>query len=271
MSRLSFYDSHYSTLTDEVHQQVRREAFGEDLGQTSFLTTDELQRFSEWLAVQSTSKVLEIRSGSGIPALRIAQATGCSVLGLDINEIAIASANEISQLQGFASQVRFQNTDVRQPLPFEDCTFDAVFSIDTIILIPHRFELLKELYRVLRPGGRVLYTDTTVISGFISNDEIAARSFIGYYEFSPPGENERVLERSGFELVCRVDVTENVAKVSKRWYDARSRRQNELVQIEGPEIFERTQRSLSTICVISAERRLCRVAFVAFKPNDQRA
>lgn len=267
MSDVSFYDKHYSTSADEIYTQIRLEVFGEDLGQTSFLTADEYRQFFLWLGLEPASRVLEIGSGSGLPALYMAQTTGCSVLGLDINEIAVTSASKICLAQGLSLRVQFQRVDVRDPLPLGDCSFDAIVSIDAVILIPNRLRLLQELYRVLRPGGRILYTDTTVVTGLVSNEEIAARSFISYYEFAPPGENERLLRQAGFKLERTEDVTKNVEIISRRWHDAREKRQGELIQIENTATFECLQRFHSVVYSLSTERRLSRIAFVACKPE----
>jgi len=68
------------------------------------------------------------------------------------------------------------------------------------------------MYRILKPGaGRMLFSDALVIGGVISHDEIAARSSIGFYLFSPPGENERLIRSAGFSDIKVVDTTENAA------------------------------------------------------------
>ena len=53
-------------------------------------------------------------------------------------------------------------------------------------IFPGRLALLRELWRVLKPGGRMIFSDALVVGGTLSNEEIATRSLIGYYLFVPP-------------------------------------------------------------------------------------
>ena len=120
------------------------------------------------------------------------------LIGLDINATGVRNANQLALARGLASQARFEQCDVSKGLSFDDKTFDAVFSNDVLCHLPGRPVVLGEMFRVLRPGGRMLFSDALVIGGMISKEEIATRSSIGFYVYSPPGENERLIERASF-------------------------------------------------------------------------
>src|SRR5947208_501369 len=79
------YDANYGNFQTDLYEQIRREAFGEDIGQSSWLTADEQDRFLGWLNLSPGKTVLDIACGSGGPVLRIAERTGCSVTGVDIH------------------------------------------------------------------------------------------------------------------------------------------------------------------------------------------
>ena len=260
---VDLYDSAYGNFAAEVFEQVRREAFGEDIGQNSWLTADEYLRFFERLKPQSSSNVLEVACGSGGPALFMARTTGCRILGIDNNENAIATANKMAREQRLDSQIRFQLANAGEPLPFEDETFDSIVCIDAINHLPNRSKVFAEWRRVLKLKGRILFTDPIVVTGLLSSEEIAVRSSIGYFLFAPVGENEKLLEKAGFALLRCEDVTENEAKVSKRWLDARARRRDALIKIEGEKTFEGLQRFLEVVYRLSSERRLSRFVFAA--------
>ena len=131
--------------------------------------------------------------------------------------------------------------------------------------IRDRASVLRDWHRVLRNGGRALFTDALVITGIVSHEEIANRSAIGFYLFVPPGENERLLEGAGFRILGVQDVTQNAADISRRRHDARARYRAELVKREGDENFDGLQRFLMGVHTLSAERRLSRFAYLAEK------
>jgi SAM-dependent methyltransferase len=262
---VDLYDSAYGNFTAAILEQVRREAFGEDIGQNSWLTADEYLRFFKWLELKSSSNVLEVACGSGNPALFMARTTGCQVTGIDNNENGIVTANKTAHAQGLDSRVRFRLADAGQPLPFEDELFDSIVCIDAINHLPNRPRVLAEWHRVLNSDGRILFTDPIVVTGVLSSEEIASRSSIGYFLFAPLGEDERLLKEAGFELVRCEDVTENEVTVSKRWHDARAKRRDDLLKIEGENRFDGLQRFLSVVYRLSSERRLSRFVFMARK------
>jgi SAM-dependent methyltransferase len=132
--------------------------------------------------------------------------------------------------------------------------------------IANRAGALAEWYRVLRPGGRMLYTDAMVVTGPVSNVELATRSSIGFYLYVPPGENERLIRGAGFDLEGVADLTAGAESVSKRWHDARARHREAMAGIEGDANFDGLQRFLACVHAVSRERRLSRFLYVARKP-----
>ncbi len=191
---------------------------------------------------------------------------GPRCVGVDINQRAIEAASNRAQKQGPTSQVSFQLADAANQLPFPEQSFDAIFCNDSINHLPRRLEVLRDWNRLLRPGGRLLYTDPIVVTGQLTNEEIKDRSSIGFFVFSPVGCNEDLLRESGFLLVEVRDLTEAVASVAKRWRDARAKTRTELVQLEGEATFDGLQHFLHTVHVLAKERRLSRYMYLASKP-----
>ena len=268
LAKVDLYDSAYGNYESAFYRQVRIETYGEDFGQTSWVTTEESEEIPQLLGLRPDSFVLEVGCGSGGYALHLGEKVGCRVTGLDINEPGIRNANQLALARGLASQVRFEQCDASKSLAFDDNTFDAVFSNDVLCHLPGRPEVLVEIFRVLKPGGRLLFSDALVIGGMVSHEEIATRSSIGFYVYSPPGENERLMERATFRDIRVRDTTENAARIAKRWFEAREKRREELVAAEGRANFEGLQRFLSCVHVLTSERRLLRYLYVARKSAE---
>jgi len=263
--RVDLFYNTYGHFSDPVSRLIRRDTFGEDIGQNSWVTVDEYNRFISWLGLSSSHHVLEIASGSGGPALYLARKTGCRVTGIDANESGVATATRLAADSDRGEQVRFMVSDANLPLPFEDGLFDALLCVDSMNHFPDRLAVLREWHRVLRDGHRAVFTDPVVITGPVTNDELALRSSIGLFLFAPPGVNERLIEQAGFHLVRQEDVTGNAALVSGRWHQAREAHRSSLLETEGEARFENLQRFFGAVHRLTTERRLSRIAYVAEK------
>lgn len=260
---VDLYDSAYENYESETYREIRIKTYGEDFGQTSWVTTEESEEIPRLLALNGDSYVLEIGCGSGGYALHLAEKIGCRILGLDLNVPGVRNANRLALAKNLASRACFENQDVSKILPLKDSTFDAVFSNDVLCHLPDRAGVLREMLRVTKPGGRMLFSDGLVIGGMVSYDEMRIRSSIGFYVYSPPGENERLIREAGFRFVRAVDTTENAASIAKRWHDAREKRKAQLVALEGKGNFEGLQRFLSCVFKLCSERRLLRYLYIA--------
>jgi ubiquinone/menaquinone biosynthesis C-methylase UbiE len=100
-------------------------------------------------------RVLEVGCGHGGAASYLMRTLSpASYTGLDLNRAAVAYCRKRHDLPG----VDFVHGDA-QKMPFPDQTFDAVINVESSAAYPHFSRFLTEVARVLRPGGRFLYTD----------------------------------------------------------------------------------------------------------------
>ena len=145
---VDLYNGAYGNFEADVLSEIRRETYGEDLGQSSWITSDEYDQFCGWLGIDDKSVVLETACGSGGPALYLARKFGCVVTGIDINHEGVDNANRLAKVSGI-SNASFKLANVDKQFRFDDETFDAVICIDAANHFPNRLHVLP------RVGSRV--------------------------------------------------------------------------------------------------------------------
>ncbi|MEO8701848.1 MAG: methyltransferase domain-containing protein [Kofleriaceae bacterium] len=254
---VELYGASYGNFATQLYADIRRDAFGEDIGQTSWIGAAEQDRFIEWLELRAGTRLLDVACGSGGPTLRIARTTGATVTGIDLHEQGIAKARDQA-----GEGARFEVADAAAPLAFGDASFDAVICIDAINHLANRGAVFAEWRRVLAPGGRLVFTDPIVVTGLLTGDEMRIRSSIGYFVFAPAGIDETLLVAAGFTIERVEDRTENMARLARGWFEARRVREPDLRSIEGADTFAGQQRFLETAAILAEQRRLSRFAFL---------
>jgi len=261
------YDANYGNFQAELYAEIRREAFGEDIGQSSWLTAEEQDGFLPELGLSAGRLLLDIACGSGGPALRIAAKTGCSLVGIDVHADAISTAKALARERGLADRASFQLANAAERLLFADEHFDAITCIDAINHLPNRQRILADWARLLKPGGRLLFTDPITVTGPLTGEEVAVRSSIGFFSFVPVDYDRQLLAECGFHLITCQDATQNMADLAARRGAARASRSAVLRNIEGEETYQRQQDFFEVAARIARERRLSRFLYIARKPS----
>ena len=110
------------------------------------------------LAPQTGDHVLDIGAGIGGPARYIAATYGARVTGVDLTARFVEAANELTALCGLGQLATFVQADAAQ-LPFDDNQFDAAICFYVGMNLPDEAAVLAEARRVLKPGGRLVWTE----------------------------------------------------------------------------------------------------------------
>ena len=264
--RFEFYAAQYTRFESQVASDIRREVYGEDIGQQGWRSLDEQTIIANLVLESSPCHVLDIGCGSGGPSLSLVNQTGCRLTGVDVEVAGIERAGQQAMAQGLSHQARFEIADCSERLPYPDGAFDVVICIDTVLHLKDRFAALVDWDRVLRPQGRIIFTDAAVVTGSISIEELNIRASQGPFLLVPPGLNEEAVRASGLVLRRSEDRTRATAEIAARWHVARERRAVDLQKEEGEEWFTRRQRFLAMTAELAVSGRLSRFLYIADRP-----
>lgn len=124
---------------------------------TTVLTAPLARRLVSMAVIAPGQRVLDIGTGTGVVALEAARLAGAAgkVVGVDLSPKMLAAAETQSRAAGLVERVEFKAMDA-EALTFEDASFDAVVSLFALLHFPNPAMALREMFRVLKPGGTLV-------------------------------------------------------------------------------------------------------------------
>jgi cyclopropane fatty-acyl-phospholipid synthase-like methyltransferase len=260
--RAEGYESFYREFDSPLMRQLRREAYGEDIGQHSWVGAEELREDIQRLKLSPSSRLLDLGCGPCGPLTFILATVGCQGTGVDLSPSALQVGRVRAASLGIDASLSVQEADLNEPLSFGPRSFDAAISLDVVLHLRDREKFFDEVARLLPPGARFLVTDAGVVTGSVSNEEVRKRSAQGYTQFVAAGWNEELLESAGFRLIETENRTMSVLKNASGRLAAMQAHRTELDQVLGSTDFERQQDYLETIVELSRRRAVSRIMYL---------
>ncbi|KAL4959507.1 class I SAM-dependent methyltransferase [Aspergillus stella-maris] len=159
------------------------------------------------IGLKKGDKVLDLGCGRGRVAAHMAQYTGATVTGLNIDPNQVAQAKKFNESLGFDSNAFIQQDFNSLPLPFENDSFDAFYQIQALSLCKDLGALFREIYRIVKPGSRISLLDWVSLPGYEpSNTEHAelmrrVKPLIGAVGTPTPEILETALTEAGFTVI----------------------------------------------------------------------
>ena len=122
---------------------------------TEAFTTPLAKRIVELAQIRPTDRVLDVATGTGVVVRSIAAAhrPQGGILGVDLSDGMLSTAQAKATAAGYA--IEFLKTDA-EALDLPDASFDVVLSLFGLMHFPHPDAAIGQMFRVLKPGGRVV-------------------------------------------------------------------------------------------------------------------
>ncbi len=156
------------------------------------------------------ARVVDIGCGVGGPLVHIAKATGASITGLNFNAYQIERGRRAARRAGLEETCSFLLADYLD-VPLADGCFDSAYSFEAICHAPDRGLCLRELWRLVKPGGHIALTEWCLTAVFDGNDpihrDIRERVEFGNATPNLPTASEFVatVAAAGFEVLSSRD------------------------------------------------------------------
>eukprot|EP00929_Paragymnodinium_shiwhaense_P005907 TRINITY_DN1084_c0_g1_i1.p1 TRINITY_DN1084_c0_g1~~TRINITY_DN1084_c0_g1_i1.p1 ORF type:complete len:409 (+),score=83.22 TRINITY_DN1084_c0_g1_i1:110-1228(+) len=160
------------------------------------------------LSVRPGMKVLDVGCGRGRIAYHVATYTGAHVTGLNIDE------GQIDMAKGFAEsakllgkQLDFVQGNYNERLPFADNTFDALYHVQALTYAKDLRALLREMYRVVKPGAKISFLDWFKLPNYDGNNAThqkllrEVKAVIGAVWTPGPEDYHAALKDAGFTVL----------------------------------------------------------------------
>ena len=165
--------------------------------------------------VDSTKRVLDVGSGVGGTSRCLAREFGCRVTGIDLTDEYCRAAAMLTAKIGLTDLVDFRQGDATN-MPFQDDSFDVVWTEHVAMNIPDKRGLYREMYRVMKPGGTLaIYDILAGPSGPVHFPVPWARTPDTSFLVSPDQLRD-LLQETGFKVSAWSDTTD----MARAWFVA---------------------------------------------------
>ena len=253
------YNRTFEDFNHPLMQSFRELAYGEDIGQHSWTSADELRTICA--SIHRNSDIVDFGCGAGGPLTFIVKSTGCRGAGCDISDSAVQAARGRAKQMGISELVSFFRADCDSSLPLPSSEFDTAISIDVILHLRDRRAFLRQVNRILKPGGKFIFTDAGILTGIMTDAERERRTFFGYSDFVDQGFNERSIATAGLVIEGVFDSTNVLIANASGRLRARQVLWKELSSFEGPETFRKQISYLETVVDLAHRGVLSRFTY----------
>jgi len=225
------------------------------------LTEMMLQR----MPLKAGQHLIDVGCGLGRPSMRLARETGCKVTGITVSQVQVDEANQRAGASGLGERAIFKNADA-MAMPFEDASFDAAWAIESLLHMPDRQQVIREMKRVVVPGGRIAIADMIARAPMTDDEAAFIRSTFLLQSAISLDAYQSLLKESGLEVEEVVDISLNTMQTLPRLMESFEKNKDTLQKGMGEEAYSQYLQSWGRSCELY-QRCLGYAIFVARKPS----
>jgi ubiquinone/menaquinone biosynthesis C-methylase UbiE len=161
---------------------------------------------AERAGIGQGSRVVDFCAGLGGPARYFADRYGADVTGIELTPARVRGAQELTRRVELHDRVRVIGGDVmRVPLP--DASADVVISQEALLHVPDKAQALAEAFRILKPGGRLAFTDWVAHRALSADDRELMWQGMAVTELYNFAAYEELIRNVGFAVESAEDLT----------------------------------------------------------------
>jgi len=148
-----------------------------DRRQAQIELIEELLLWAGYNENNAPQNIIDVGCGIGGSTLHLAEKFGSKATGITLSPVQASRATERAGEVSLDGQVDFAVANALE-MPFEDNTFDLVWSLESGEHMPDKSKFLQECYRVLKPGGKMIlatwcHRETDSFAGDLTKSEVA--------------------------------------------------------------------------------------------------
>lgn len=230
------FENYYKLSQESAVLSIESRVCGCRYGASGWTTRNQADDLIANLKLQAGVRLLDLGSGSGWPALYLAEKSECEAVLVDSSETGLSVAAERIRSDGMSATVSTVVADATD-LPFAEGSFDAINHSDLLCCLARKKLMLEGCRKVIQPDGQMAFT---VI---FAEPNLSSKQCDRAKEFGPAfievGVNyPTLLTQTGWVITKQVDLTKTYAVSTQKLIKEFEARESDLVNVLGREEYK---------------------------------
>jgi cyclopropane fatty-acyl-phospholipid synthase-like methyltransferase len=172
--------------------------------------------------ISKQDTVLDAGCGVGGSAIWLAKNIGCKVTGISLNEKQVKQASILALKEEVQHLIKFEQNDYTST-GFAANSFDVVWGIESVCYVPDKSEFMREAFRLLKTGGRLIVADFFKKDGLAENQALQIKKWANGWaidDYATKENFEHQLSETSFSNIRFENANDAIMPSAKRLYRA---------------------------------------------------